>query len=181
MRQLQYHEKKLLKKVNFYSYKGERNARVIEIMKRYHIQRREDYTKYNHLCGLVRKIVHKLSVLKPADAYRVEKTEWLLRRMFEMGLVKTEQSLAACDQLSASTFCRRRLPVVMVRLKMAETVKKATEFIEQGHVRVGPQRVTDPAFLVTRTMEDFVTWVDTSKIKRHVMKYNDKLDDFDLL
>ena len=43
------------------------------------------------------------------------------------------------------------------------------------------QVVTDPAFLVTRTMEDFVTWVDTSKLKRKVMKYNDKLDDFDLL
>lgn len=28
--------------------------------------------------------------------------------------------------------------------------------------------VTDPAFLVTRNMEDFVTWVDTSKIKRKV-------------
>ncbi len=43
------------------------------------------------------------------------------------------------------------------------------------------QVVTDPAFLVTRMMEDFVTWVDTSKLKRKVMKYNDKLDDFDLL
>ena len=41
--------------------------------------------------------------------------------------------------------------------------------------------MTDPAFLVTRTFEDFVTWVDTSKIKRKVMRYNDKLDDFDLL
>jgi U3 small nucleolar ribonucleoprotein protein IMP3 len=30
-------------------------------------------------------------------------------------------------------------------------------------------------------MEDFVTWVDTSKIRRHVDKYNDRLDDFDLL
>lgn len=30
-------------------------------------------------------------------------------------------------------------------------------------------------------MEDFVTWVDTSKIRRKVMQYNDKLDDYDLL
>ena len=44
--------------------------------------------------------------------------------------------------------------------------------MEQGHVRVGPDTITDPAFLVTRNMEDFVTWVDTSKIKRHVQKYN---------
>lgn len=59
---------------------------------------------------------------------------------------------------------------------MAETVKEAVTFVEQGHVRVGPQTVTDPAFLVTRTMEDFVTWVDTSKIKRKIMKYNDKVN-----
>lgn len=41
--------------------------------------------------------------------------------------------------------------------------------------------MTDPAFLVTRDMEDFVTWVDTSRIKRKVMRYNDKLDDYDLM
>lgn len=46
---------------------------------------------------------------------------------------------------------------------------------------MGPNAVTDPAFLVTRSLEDFLTWVDGSKIKRAVMKYNDKLDDFDLL
>ena len=45
----------------------------------------------------------------------------------------------------------------------------------------GPEVVTDPAFHVTRNMEDFITWVDSSKIKRKVMKYNDALDDFDLL
>ena len=48
-------------------------------------------------------------------------------------------------------------------------------------MHVGTDLVTDPAYLVTRTMEDYVTWVDTSKIKKHIMKYNDKLDDFDLL
>ena len=101
----------------------------------------------------------------------------------------------------------------MVRLKMAETVKEAVTFVEQGRtllpslplplgrprssrltwlrttsdavdsadVRVGPEPVTDPAFLVTRPMEDFVTWVDTSKIRRKILKYNDKLDDYDLL
>ena len=48
-------------------------------------------------------------------------------------------------------------------------------------MRVGTEVVTDPAFLVTRTIEDFITWADTSKIKRHVMKYKDELDDHDLL
>lgn len=30
-------------------------------------------------------------------------------------------------------------------------------------------------------MEDFVTWVDSSKIKRNIMRYQDKMDDFDML
>lgn len=54
-------------------------------------------------------------------------------------------------------------------------------FFAVADIRVGPETVTDPAFLVTRNLEDFVTWVDTSKIKRKVLKYNDKLDDYDLL
>lgn len=64
---------------------------------------------------------------------------------------------------------------------MAENVKAAVSFVEQGHVRVGPEVVTDPAYLVTRNMEDFVTWVDSSKIKRTVLKYRDEVDDYDLL
>ena len=67
----------------------------------------------------------------------------------------------------------------MMRIKMAEHLKEAVTYIEQGHVRVGPEVVTDPAFLVTRNMEDFITWVDSSKIKKRVMEYNDALDDYD--
>lgn len=55
---------------------------------------------------------------------------------------------------------------------MSEFVKNATDLIEQGHVRVGTEVVKDPAFLVSRTLEDFVTWVDSSAIRKHVMEYN---------
>jgi U3 small nucleolar ribonucleoprotein protein IMP3 len=105
----------------------------------------------------------------------------LLRRLHDMGVLPTKKSLVQTEQLATAAFCRRRLAVVMVRIKMAETVREAATFIEQGHVRVGPNTVTDPAFHVSRTLEDFVTWVDTSKIKRKVLKYNDALDDYLLL
>ena len=52
--------------------------------------------------------------------------------------------------------------------------------IFQGHVRVGPDVVKDPAFLVSRNLEDFVTWVDTSKIRKHLMEYKELRDDFDM-
>eukprot|EP00455_Lapot_gusevi_P004133 TRINITY_DN1170_c0_g1_i4.p1 TRINITY_DN1170_c0_g1~~TRINITY_DN1170_c0_g1_i4.p1 ORF type:complete len:112 (+),score=7.92 TRINITY_DN1170_c0_g1_i4:241-576(+) len=108
-------------------------------------------------------------------------TDSLLQKLYAMGLVNQKINLSAVDKLGVGSFCRRRLPVVLVRLKMAQTLKEAVTYVEQGHIRVGPQTVTDPAFLVTRSMEDFVTWVDNSKILRHVRKYNDMLDDYDLL
>lgn len=61
---------------------------------------------------------------------------------------------------------------------MSENVKNATELIDQGHVRVGTELVKDPAFLVSRTLEDFVTWVDSSAIRRHVMEYNNIVSSF---
>mmetsp|Transcript_29464 Transcript_29464/g.55145 ORF Transcript_29464/g.55145 Transcript_29464/m.55145 type:complete len:186 (-) Transcript_29464:267-824(-) len=181
LRKLKYHEKKLLKKVDFLQWKSDDTLRMTKILRRYHVQRREDYIQYNRLCGLVRKIALKLKKLDPKDPYRLKTTEQLINKLYNMGLVATKKSLQVCDKLNASAFCRRRLPVVMVRLKMSETLREAVTLIEQGHVRVGPETVTDPAFLVTRSFEDHITWVDNSKIRRAIMKYNDKLDDFVLL
>ncbi|KAJ0964169.1 hypothetical protein J5N97_029291 [Dioscorea zingiberensis] len=75
----------------------------------------------------------------------------------------------------------RRLACVLMYLKFAEHLKEAVTYIQQGHIRVGPDTIADPAFLVTRNMEDFVTWVDSSKIKRKLDTYNEKLDDYDAM
>jgi U3 small nucleolar ribonucleoprotein protein IMP3 len=53
-------------------------------------------------------------------------------------------------KITVSAFARRRLPVVMTRLRMADHVQSAVDLIEQGHVRVGTDVITDTAYLVTR-------------------------------
>lgn len=204
--------------VDFLNWKAEGNLREVEILRRYHIQRREDYVKYNTVVGRVHKMVSMLAKLDQNDAYRIKVSERLLEKLsvdkaahpgignlahsvdssarqcvasvvcpgftthsFDLGVIGSKVGLSQCDKLTASSFCRRRLPVVMVRLKMSETLREATTFIEQGHVRVGPHVVTDPAMLVTRNMEDFITWTKGSAIEKKVLKYNDRLDDFLLL
>jgi U3 small nucleolar ribonucleoprotein protein IMP3 len=130
---------------------------------------------------MVTQLAAKLKTLPADDAFRIAMTEQLLQKLHNMGITNTTSSLQKAEQVTVSQICRRRLAVVMVRLKMAETLQTATTFIEQGQVRVGATVVTDPAYLVTRSVEDYVTWVDSSKIRRAVHQYNDKLDDFDLL
>ena len=81
MRGLKYHEQKLLKKVNFLQWKKEHNLREIQILRRYHIQKREDYLQYNKLCGIITKLTSKIIKLDSKDPYRVKMTEQLLEKL----------------------------------------------------------------------------------------------------
>ena len=124
--------------------------------------------------------MRRIKDLDPRSAARAELSAQMLEKCHSAGLVPTKWNLEACDAVSASAFCRRRLPVLMVRAKMSESVRTATQLVEQGHVRVGPDVVKDPAFLVPRAMEDFVTWVDGSAVRKKVLEYGDMRDDYDI-
>lgn len=184
VRKLKFHEHKLLKKVDLTTYAGDNDHRDAAVIRRYAIQKPQDYQKYNKLCGSLRQLAHKLAALPPDDPVRLAHEKLLLDKLNNMGilpLASTGTLSSVEKQVTVSAFARRRLPVVMTRLRMAETVQAAIKMIEQGHVRVGPETITDTAFLVTRGSEDNVTWVDSSKIKRNILKYRDQLDDFDLM
>jgi U3 small nucleolar ribonucleoprotein protein IMP3 len=120
-------------------------------MRRYHIQSREDYHKYNTLCGSLRSLAHRLSVLPAESSFRQRTEASILSKLYDMGVLNSDAKMSDVEnKLTVAAFCRRRIGVVMVRMKMAESVSAAVKFVEQGHVRVGPDAITDPAFLVTR-------------------------------
>lgn len=182
MRKLKYHEQKLLKKTDFLTWKGEDNLRTNAILRRYHIENADDLIKYQKLCGMITSLIAKLRALPATSVFRAAATQQLLAKLYALGIIPTNSSVLPAEKdIKAAAFARRRLPIMLVRLKMAQTVKAAVDLVKHGHVRVGPEVVTDPAFLVSRSFEDHVTWVDSSKIKRTIAKYNDQLDDYDLM
>jgi len=180
VRKLKFHEQKLLRKVNFVNWEVSNNLHEVKIMKRYCIQKREDYTLYNKLSREIREIVRRIKDLDPNSSHRVDMSAQFLEKLYNIGIIPTRWTLENCDKVTASSFCRRRLPVLMVRAKMAQSVSSAVQLVEQGHVRVGPDTVLDPAFLVPRPLEDFVTWVDSSKVRQHVLEYQDLRDDYEV-
>mmetsp|Transcript_18304 Transcript_18304/g.25820 ORF Transcript_18304/g.25820 Transcript_18304/m.25820 type:complete len:113 (-) Transcript_18304:13-351(-) len=109
MRQLKHHEQKLLRKVSLYSWKGDENIKVSKILRRYHIQNREDYVAYNRLCGMVTKLASKLKTLKADDPFRIAMTDQLLQKLHDMGLLTTMKSLQKAEEITSSAFCRRRI------------------------------------------------------------------------
>ncbi|XP_065076832.1 U3 small nucleolar ribonucleoprotein protein IMP3 [Ochlerotatus camptorhynchus] len=180
VRKLKFHEQKLLKKVDFFNWKETNNLNEVKVMRKYNIQKREDYTTYNKLSRNIRELAGKIAEIDAKHPFRTEMSGLLLEKLYVVGVIPTKWDLENASKISASSFCRRRLPVVLLRNKMSEHIKHATQMIEHGHVRVGAEVVKDPAFLVPRTLEDFVTWVDGSAIRKHVMEYNDMRDDFEM-
>uniref|UniRef100_A0A2M4C0Z3 U3 small nucleolar ribonucleoprotein protein IMP3 n=2 Tax=Anopheles marajoara TaxID=58244 RepID=A0A2M4C0Z3_9DIPT len=180
VRKLKYHEQKLLKKVDFFNWKETNTLQENKVMRKYHLQKRTDYTAYNKLARQVREVARKIADIDAKHPFRTEMSALLLEKLYVMGLIPTKWDLENANNISASSFCRRRLPLVLVRNKMSENVTHATQMIEHGHVRVGVEVVKDPAFLVPRTLEDFVTWVDGSSIRKKLLEYNDMRDDFEM-
>jgi len=82
-RQLKHHEQKLLKKANFVEWKKEHNLREIQIIRRYRIQDREDYSKYNKLCMQIKKLAHQLQAMEVEDPIRNEMVDQLLDKLYE--------------------------------------------------------------------------------------------------
>lgn len=155
VRKLKHHEQRLLRKVDFTTYKSDNNHREAAVLRRYAIQNPSDYTRYNRLCGSLRQLAHKLAALEPDDPVRRKHEELLLEKLFDMGVIGSggggRGKLSDVEhKVTVSAFARRRLGVVMTRLSMADTLQAAVKFVEQGHVRVGTEVVTDPAYLVTR-------------------------------
>jgi U3 small nucleolar ribonucleoprotein protein IMP3 len=166
-------------------------------MRRYAIQGRDDYRKYNQLCGSMRQLAHRLANLDPADPFRRKHEDLMLEKLFDMGILGTggggRGKLSDVEhKVTVSAFARRRLPVIMTRLRMSDHIQALSRAMYAWEPTSLPTlpilslgRQCQPLacmqwLIMARNMEDFVTWVDSSKIKRNIMKYRDKLDDFEL-
>lgn len=178
-RQLKFHEKKLLKKVDFVNWKQD-NAKANSIIKKFHLTKQEDYFLYNKIVGKIHKLTNQLSLLPAGDIYRKKHEKMLIDKLFKMGLLTDEKASPSdiMNKLTVSALCRRRLAYIVFKTHMAETIFDAVKFIEQGHVKVGHNLINDPSYLITRSLEDYVTWTDNSKIKKVIKKYRNEQDDF---
>ena len=69
-----------------------------------------------------------MSLLPAEDPFRAKMEGQLLSKLYDMGVLNSQAKLSDVDnKLTVAAFCRRRLPVIMVMSKMAETVSAVSE------------------------------------------------------
>lgn len=79
--------------------------------------------RYNKLARNIRDLAKKISDVDAADPFRTETSAQLLEKLYVLGLIPTKWDLNNAVKISASSFCRRRLPVVMVRSELIGNAK----------------------------------------------------------
>ena len=182
-RKLKKHEKVLLKKASFFEWESDNGHQAELIMKRYHLKNKNEYVIYNKIAREARELAKMIRDLDQSDPFRIRATAQLLDKLYQNGFISKTSNLenvVSSPGMSVSAIARRRLPVIMVKMKMAQNVKMATSYVKAGHVRLGPTMISDPATIVTRRMEDFITWRDGSKLRQHIADFNNARDDFDM-
>lgn len=173
MRQLKYHEQKLLKKVNLLEWKGTSTQKEHSVISKYVIEERETYVMYNLIVGKIRRLSLALAKLNDNDEVKTQMVKDLTQKLYSLGLISAK-TLLDCAKIEVSSFCKRRLASIMAETKMVPDIKTAVTFVKHGHVRVGTKICTDPGLIVSRALQDYVTWRDGSKIKATIDQFNER-------
>jgi U3 small nucleolar ribonucleoprotein protein IMP3 len=113
--------------------------------------------------------------------FKKEQMELIAVKLYNMGVLDKLDTLDRKKYLTVAMLCKRRLSYLCMELRMGETVKMTSDYIQHGHVRIGPQIIRDPAFIVSRGLEDFITWSVGSKIRETVKQFNGNYDDYEEL
>mgnify|MGYP001988088868 CR=1 FL=1 len=73
MRELKFHEKKLLKKVNFVQWKSDSTLHEAQVLRRYRVTNRDDYRHYSKLVGNVTNLAATLKKLSMSGDFKEAK------------------------------------------------------------------------------------------------------------
>lgn len=66
--------------------------------------------------------------MPPENEVRRKHEKLLLEKLYDMGIISSTSKLSSVEHfVTVSAFARRRLPVVMTRLRMAQSIVRYTE------------------------------------------------------
>lgn len=149
-REFSYAEKKLLKHTDFFKWDVSNSLFENKVMRVHGIDRREDVVMYSKLCRMIKGLLTKLKSADADDPVRTEYSARMIEKLYTLGFIPGKHSLELTKNVTVWSFCQRRVASMMVKIGMVEGVNIAVNLIRHGHVRVGANVITDPAFLITR-------------------------------
>ncbi len=113
--------------------------------------------------SLLRKYTHhaKRIIASRSQQSEVEKKQ-IIERLVSLGIIPSGSSIDEVLGLTINDFFGRRLETLVFKKNFAHTVKQARQFIVHRHIKVGDKVITSPSFLVPKTDEASISFVEGS-------------------
>jgi len=138
----------------------ERMEKERQLMKVFGLRRKREIWKAESILRSFRRRARDLAAKKDKEQEKI-----LLDKLYKMGLLDKNANLDDVLSLTLENLLERRLQTVVFKKNMANTPKQARQFITHGHIAVEGRRTIYPSFLVTRDLEDKISFYKESPIK----------------
>jgi small subunit ribosomal protein S4 len=102
------------------------------------------------------------NLLTRTDAQAAKEREQMMARMVSLGLVKSGSGMDDILGLQLRDIMNRRLQTIVLRRRMARSIKHARQLIVHEHVVVGGKKITSPSYLVPLTDESSLSYAADS-------------------
>ena len=129
-------------------------ARIEEekiLLKEYGLKNKKEIWRADYIIKKIRSIAKKLITASP------EKQKEYIDRLAFKGFIPSNATLDQVLAIGRRNILERRLQTIVYKLKMANTIKQARQFIVHGHVRIKGRVVDVPGYLVNTEEEKYIT------------------------
>merc|ERR1712046_489956 len=131
------------------SYDKERLDAELKLIGTYGLKNKREIWRVGLILSKVRAVARQLLTLEERDPQRIFQGQALMRRMIRYGILdEDKQRLDYVLALKIEDFLERRLQTLVHKCGLAKSTHHARVLIRQKHIRVGPQIVDIPSFMV---------------------------------
>lgn len=138
----------------------ERMDKEGQLMKTFGLRRKREIWKAESILRSFRRRARDLAARRDKEREKI-----LLGKLHKMGLLGKNADLDDVLSLSLENLLERRLQTVILKKNMANTTKQARQLITHGHITIEGRRIVYPSFIVTRDLEDQISFYKESPIK----------------
>jgi small subunit ribosomal protein S4 len=116
-------------------------------------------------------------LLTRTDAQAEKEREQMHHRMVSLGLIKAASGMDDILSLQLRDIMNRRLQTLVLKKRMARSVKHARQLIVHEHITIGGKKVTSPSYLVPVAEESSISYAADSPMMQsdHPEAFNEEL------
>jgi small subunit ribosomal protein S4 len=117
------------------------------------------------------------NLLTREDVQAAKEREQMQHRMVSLGLVKSNSEMDDILGLQLRDIMNRRLQTLVLKKRMARSIKHARQLIVHEHVTVGGKKITSPSYLVLLSEEGSISFAPDSSYMQsnHPESFNEEL------